>query len=630
MCGIVGVRSGQRVVSSLMEKRLQGMVATMHHRGPDASGVWTDGTVGLGHARLAIIDLSVVAGQPMSDDKEEVWLTFNGEIYNFHELRVELEGLGHRFRSRSDTEVILCGYKQWGDDVLQRLQGMFAFGLWDSRKRRLLLARDRIGKKPLYYCWAGDTFLFASETKAILTWPGVPRTANILAIHDYLTYQYVPSPFTAFSGIECLRPAHSMAIDADGNSRAQRYWSLPAPKVARPRPISELKEELRAHLDRSVKLRLVSDVPLGAFLSGGVDSAAVVATMARVSNSTVKTFTVGFEEADYDERMYARMVADRYETDHHEFVLKPDAVGVLPKLIWHYGQPFADPSAIPTYYLAELTRRYVTVALNGDGGDESFLGYHRYLECLNNREYRLPGGISQLLTSFAKAFSSNRRIRRALDSVQARYAESDVERYAPFLVYFNDADKELGYGEALLPLLPDSALNLLTPFFEESPSMLAGAAWADIHTYLPDDLLVKVDIASMAHSLEARSPLLDHMLMEWAACIPTEQKIWGRESKALLKSAMEPYLPKELLYRPKMGFGVPIDQWLRTDLKEMVYDTLLSTRATARGLFKPQYVQMLLDEHCQRVRQHHTRIWALLMLELWYQMWIDPCQETLH
>jgi asparagine synthase (glutamine-hydrolysing) len=379
MCGIVGVlRDDGLGDCATIRRNLAGMAGAVAHRGPDGQGVWTDGVVGLGHARLAVIDLSDLAAQPMADTDGAVHLSYNGEVYNYEELRRELTALGHRFRTASDTEVILEGYKRWDIGVLERLRGMFALALWDTRTRRFILARDRLGQKPLYYTRQHGMLLVASEIKGLLAWPSIERTPKLAAINQYLSFQYVPTPDTAFEGIHMLPPATAMIVESGGATETIRYWSLPHPVAAKKRPIADLEEELRQRLDEAVEMRLTSDVSIGAFLSGGIDSASVVASMARVSDTPVKTFTIGFDEPSFDERRYARMVSERYGTEHHEMVVRPDAVDILPKLIWHYGQPFADSSAVPTYYLAEFTRRHVTVALNGDGGDESFLGYPRY------------------------------------------------------------------------------------------------------------------------------------------------------------------------------------------------------------------------------------------------------------
>jgi asparagine synthase (glutamine-hydrolysing) len=609
------------------------MIGAIRHRGPDDWGVHEQGGISLGHARLSVIDLSAAGHQPMMTADEQVRIVFNGEIYNFIELRSQLLDRGYHFNSRTDTEVILNGYHHWGKAVFSHLRGMFAIALWDARNDELILARDRVGKKPLFYAWHEGLFLFGSEVKAVLACPGFSRKPDLEAIHHYLSLQYVPAPWSAFEGVKKVPQASYMVVSRTGNISVEKYWQLPDPCEARYRPVQELQEEVVSLIDESVRLRMISDVPLGAFLSGGVDSSAVVAMMSRHSSGRVKTFCIGFDEADYDERTYARMVAERYDTDHHEMVVRPNAIEILPKLIWHYNEPFADPSAVPTYYLSEIAKQHVTVALNGDGGDESFLGYGRYKQCLQTEWIsRLPHSLRRFSTHLAKAIplSMERyRILRVARRWLTHVSEKDSRRYAPSMAYFFEQDKISGYDERLIPYLRSSSLDLLERYFAQSPSFVGGAAWADIHTYLPDDLLVKVDIASMAHGLEARSPLLDHTLMEWAASIPSAQKMVNGETKSILKSAMEPFLPHEVLYRPKMGFGLPIDHWLRAEMKDFAYDTLLSARARQRGLVKPEFVRTMLDEHRAGVRSHHTRLWALLMLELWFEMWIDPVEPPL-
>ena len=639
MCGIGGfliVRTA--ATRNQLEARLWRMIATLRHRGPDDEGVWTDGRAGLAHARLSIIDLSPAGHQPMASTDGAVWITYNGEIYNFAEIRQELEALGYPFRSRSDTEVIVNGWHAWGPKVFTRLRGMFALGIWDRRSQRLVLARDRLGKKPLYYAPTATAFLFGSEIKALLTWPGLSRTADLSAIDSYLTFGYVAAPQTAFTGILRLPAAHYLVLDvlpdgSLGEPELVRYWRLPGPRRARRhRGAADLCRELVAQLEEAVRLRLISDVPVGAFLSGGVDSSAVVATMARVGGGRVKTFSIGFSAKEYDETRYARMVAERYATDHEEFIVEPDAIAVLPQLIWHYGEPFADPSAIPTYYVSEMARRKVTVALNGDGGDECFLGYPRYkamhyLSRLDGMPRWCRVGLGRSLALAPPALQRRFKIPRIRALLEAP-DQRPSRRYAFTIIYFTDDDKIVGYGDAMHEHLADAPLDLFDPFFAEADSLVSGANWADIHTYLPDDLMVKVDVASMAHGLESRSPLLDHVFMEWAAQLPEQVNMARGETKALFKSAMEPYLPNDLLYRPKMGFGCPVDRWLRSALKEFAYDTLLSQSARERGLFQPPYVRELLEEHCAFTRDHHTRLWALLVLELWFQMWIDAPADT--
>jgi len=620
-----------------IEARLWAMIGTLRHRGPDDEGVWTDGLGALAHARLSIIDLSPAGHQPIASADGEVWLTYNGEIYNFQELRDELAAIGYVFRSRTDSEVIANGWHAWGPRLFGRLRGMFALALWDRRSRRLVLARDRVGKKPLYYAPPeavnGQAFLFGSEIKALLAWPGLARIPNLGAIDHYLTLQYVPAPDTAFAGIKRLPPAHYLVVGADAEGRWHepelvRYWELPEPQTSRAPPDpAALQRELVAHLEEAVRLRMIADVPLGAFLSGGVDSSAVVAMMARAGAGPVKTFSIGFPAKEYDETRYARLVAERYGTEHEEFIVEPDAVAILPRLVWHYGEPFADPSAIPTYYVSQMARRAVTVALNGDGGDEAFLGYARYQAMRHlDRLDRLPTlgrtALARLCALAPPAIGRRLRLAR-IGEILGAPTDQPERRYAGAIAFFGDSDKRAGYGETMRGQLAHSALDLLAPYFARAGSLVAGANWADFHTYLPEDLMVKVDVASMAHGLETRSPLLDHVFLEWAARIPTEVRMAGGRTKALFKSAMAPYLPGAILRRKKMGFGCPIDQWLRRELKGLAYDTLLAPAARDRGLMRPAYVERLLDEHCAYRANHHTRLWALLMLELWFRTWID-------
>jgi len=634
MCGFAGiVLADPALPTAEIEARLWRMIATIRHRGPDDEGVWTDGLCGLAHARLSIIDLSPAGHQPIATADGAVWLTYNGEIYNFAELRADLVALGYAFRSRTDSEVIVNGWHAWGPALFPRLRGMFALALWDRRARQLILARDRIGKKPLYYAPKAPAFLFASEIKAVLAWPGLTRIPNLGAIGDYLSLQYVPAPDTAFAGIFKLPAAHYLTVEADPAggwhvSRPVRYWQLPEPQSTGVLPSrAALHAELIAHLEEAVRLRLMADVPLGAFLSGGIDSSSVVAMMARAGTGRVKTFSIGFTDKNFDERRYARIVAERYGTEHEEFVVEPDAVAVLPKLVWHYGEPFADPSAIPTYYVSEMARRRVTVALNGDGGDEAFLGYSRYRAMRHLSQLdRLPRsarlGLAQLLGLAPGALQRRLRLPQIREVLEAD-AEAPAQRYAGTIAFFTDHQKSEGYGEAMRGQLACSTIDRLAPYFAGHMDLVASANRADLHTYLPDDLMVKVDVASMAHGLETRSPLLDHVLLEWAARIPAQVKMAGGTTKALFKAAMAPYLPREILHRRKMGFGVPLDRWFRGELREMAYDTLLGQRARERELMRPDYVRRLLDEHCAGERNHHTRLWALLMLELWYRTWID-------
>jgi asparagine synthase (glutamine-hydrolysing) len=636
VCGIAGfVRLGAGGVDFDPDVRLRRMIATIRHRGPDDEGIWFDGTCGLAHARLSILDLSPGGHQPMGSADGRLWVSYNGEIYNYRELRQELEQQGHVFRSRSDTEVLVEAFALWGPQAVDRLRGMFAIALWDRQERRLSLIRDRFGKKPLYWCRTDDALVFGSEIKAILAWPGIDRTADLAAIDEYLSLQYVPAPRTAFAAVRKLPAAHRLQLTADKaaagpTQTVERYWRLPPPTEQKP-PLSPqaLAGELVERLTEAVRLRLISDVPLGAFLSGGVDSSAVVALMSRLGANPVKTFSIGFRNAAFDETGYARMVARRYDTDHEEFIVEPDAAAVIPRLVWHYGEPFADPSMVPTWYVSQLARQKVTVVLSGDGGDEAFLGYGRYAACRSlSRVDRVPWAVRRAGAAMLRGMPSplKGRYERRLNAIAGLLDSADPrasQRYAFTITFFMDHQKREGYGDAMAGYVEGSALDQLEAYFAEAPNLVAGANWADIHTYLPDDLMVKVDVASMAHALETRAPLLDHVLMEWALSLPDSVKMAGGETKAIFKKAMAPFLPREVLYRSKMGFGCPVGDWLRRELREMAYDLLLSPTASARQIFRRDYVERLLREHVSGAAQHDTRLWALLMLELWFRMWVD-------
>ena len=590
------------------------MIEAMAHRGPDADGVWRDGQCALGHRRLSIIDLSEAGRQPMANDDGTIQITFNGEIYNFQQLRHDLEGLGHRFRTRTDTEVIIRAYEQWGDGCLSRLRGMFAFGIWDARKRRLLLARDRVGKKPLFYARFDGRFYFASELQGLLACPEIPREVNPAAIDLYLSYGYIPAPLTGFKDIHKLPPAHYLVLEEGEDPRVEQYWSLAyLPKLEMGE--QEAIEALREKLTEAVRLRMVSDVPLGAFLSGGIDSSIVVGLMAGLSDRPVKTFSIGFKEAAYNELDHARRIANKWGTEHHEFIVEPNALEILPKLVRHYGEPYADSSAIPTFYVAQMTRRHVTVALNGDGGDESFAGYERYLgNYIAERINRVPGAamvsglLGRLMPDSIDPKSRLRQARRFLQVAAAPMAA----RYPRWLTFFTEEQKNDLYA-------PDFRAHRdgwLSGLFGELPELdpVDAAMAVDVVSYLPYDLLVKVDITSMANSLEARSPFLDHEVMELAARLPIGVMMRGREAKYILKRAFADLLPKENVRRRKMGFGVPVGEWFRGPLRELVTDTLLSSR---NGFFKRTVVEGMIREHGEMRADHAFLLWNLLMLELW-------------
>jgi asparagine synthase (glutamine-hydrolysing) len=609
---------------------LERMNRVLAHRGPDDAGIMCAGPVGLAHRRLSIIDVSPAGHQPMTNEDGTIWIVFNGEIYNFQDLRPDLERRGHRFRSRSDTEVILHLYEEHGTDCLRFFRGMFAFAIWDGLRRQLFLARDRLGKKPLCYQQDAGAFRFASEVKAVLQDPAVEVRPDPAGIADYLTYGYMPGPASAFLGVRRLPPAHYL-ICRDGRVEITRYWRLRRDRKE-VRPEAEWSEEIVARLEEAVRLRLISDVPLGAFLSGGIDSGAVVAMMSRLSGGSVKTFCIGFEEPEYDELRFSRQVAERFGTDHHELVVRPDAAAILPKLAWHYDEPFADSSAVPTYYVAQMTRQHVTVALNGDGGDESFGGYDRYVASnLAASVDRLPGagllrgGIRRWLPFWPRGggrTSLRSRGHRFLEGL----AETPERRYARWLCHFTGNRKDgLCTPEFRRAAGGADELEALLSAYREAdaPDLADAAMGVDAALYLPDDLLVKVDIASMAHSLEARSPFLDHEFMEFAARIPADLKVRGRCKKYILKQALRGLLPGTILDRPKMGFGVPIEHWLRHELRDQAREALLGGPCLARGYFRREPLERMFTEHIQGKADWRDLLWNLLMLEMWHRTYVD-------
>jgi asparagine synthase (glutamine-hydrolysing) len=625
MCGIAGkvaLDPRARVDEALLRR----MTRAIAHRGPDDEGVWVDGAIGLGARRLAVIDLSPRGHQPMANEDESIHLTFNGEIYNFRELRHDLERRGHRFQSHTDTETIVHLYEEEGVACLSKLRGMFAFALWDAPRRTLLLARDRLGKKPLVYYHDSRQFVFGSEPKVILQDEAVPAEADPESIYHYLTFGDVPASRSAFRGFHKLPPAHYLLLE-DGRVTLHRYWAL-SYQPQRAASEGELVEELSARVEEAVRIRLVSDRPLGALLSGGLDSSAVVAMMRRLTNGPVRTFSIGFDEPEYDELPYARQVAQRFDTEHHELVVRPDALAILPRLVWHYDEPLADSSAVPSFAVCELARQSVTVALNGDGGDESFLGYQRYLAmAIGARVDRLPSPVRRALTWGASLLpgagprSFGTRVRR----FAAELPLQPRERYLRWLT-IDDGWKSSVCAPAFLDAMQAvSSQHLLDGAFEQSnaPTPPETAAHSDVQLYLPDDLLVKMDVASMAHSLEVRSPFLDHTLVEFAARLPLGFKIRGRTQKYLVKRLMKGRLPADILRRPKRGFAVPIDRWFRREIKDLAYDVLLGASASGRGYFRLETVRRYLDDHVRGAADHQHRLWALLMLELWHRAFID-------
>lgn len=607
------------------------MCAEIKHRGPDDEGVFINRdtpSIGLGHTRLSIIDLSAAGHQPMANEDQTIQIVLNGEIYNYKELRAELEGKGHKFKSNTDTETVVHLYEEYGESLVKYLRGMFAFALWDTRKIKLLLARDRVGKKPLLYFYENGKFCFASEFTSLLASDLIPKKINYASLDNYLTYGYIPAPFTIYENVFKLLPAHTLVFE-NNEIMVRRYWQLDyTDKI----DISEQEaaEEILKLLKEAVKIRLYSDVPLGAFLSGGIDSSTVVALMSQLSDKKVNTFSIGFDDVDYDELQYAKNIARKYGTNHHEFIVRPKALEILPLLVERYGEPYADSSCVPTYYVAQQTKKRVTVALNGDGGDESFAGYERYQAMLMAEALqKSPGiarnilkGITGLLPDSLSSKNFSRRLKRFLEA----YSLPFNKRYLRWVSIFDtELKKQLYTDEFNLRVSPVDTLASVDKylFLPNDRAMLDCLLDTDVHTYLPDDLLVKVDITSMANSLEARSPFLDHKLMEFAARLPADYKIKGRVKKYILKKTIKDLVPRGNIYRKKMGFGAPVGKWLRNDLREYLCDILLSNRCLKRGYFRSETLKGMVLSHIESKKDYSFQLWALLMLELWHRKFID-------
>ena len=627
MCGIVGfINSNSRPVSREILARMNSCIV---HRGPDEDGFYVNKNVGLAMRRLSIIDLKG-GQQPIFNRDQTKAIVFNGEIYNFQELREDLKKRGHQFYTHCDTEIIVHLYDEYGADCVDYLRGMFAFAIWDEREKSLFIARDRVGKKPLLYSHQpnGD-LIFGSEFTALLAHPDISREVDTEAIHHYLSYLCVPAPLTAFRQIRKLAPGHWMRWK-NGEVEIKRYW---LPDFSKKIEISETEavEETLRILRESTKMRMIAEVPLGAFLSGGVDSSTVVALMAETSAQPVKTFSIGFEEEDFSELKYAKIVADRIGAEHHEFVVRPNALEILPLLVEHYGEPYADSSAIATYYVARETRKHVTVALNGDGGDESFAGYERYFAMrLAEKYHKIPAVLRKTLIETAVNLLPTSETKRSRARDLKRFVKAAslprVERYFRWVSAIDRQSKENLYTKDFRNSVEnyDSADFLKTWFDKSNGGGIVDATmFTDQQTYLPNDLLVKVDIASMANSLEARSPFLDHKVIEFAATLPENIKLRGAETKYLLKKAASKVVPPEVLYRKKMGFGVPLTHWFRGELKDFVRGVLLSEKSLKRGIIKPEMLEKYVSEHINAERDYTHQIWTLLMLELWFQRFID-------
>ncbi len=626
MCGIAGIFYTDLTTVS-HAGYLQRMTSVLFHRGPDEGAVYVDGPVGLGHRRLSIID---VAGgrQPIFNEDQTALIIFNGEIYNFRQLRQALERKGHRFETHSDTEAILHAYEEYGEACVRHLRGMFAFAIWDRRKQQLFLARDRVGIKPLYYYWDGRKFLFASELKAILQDPTVSREVDPRALDDYLTYLYIPGPRTIFQGIRKLRPGHTLTVSSR-EVKEEQYWDLsfePREELDEADHAAGLLEKVR----ESVALHLVSDVPLGAFLSGGLDSSAVVALMAEQLQEPVNTASIGFQETGFNELPYARLVAGRFRTRPYEKTVDASAAKILDALVWHFDEPFADSSMVPTYYVAQVAREQVTVCLSGDGGDENFAGYRRYrFDVLENRlRALLPAALRRgVLGPLGRLYPKADWLPQVFraKTLLGNLARSPEVAYFRSMSCFTPEMKDLLYRAPLKRALADyDPFSVMKVYFDRTEGWhpLSRIQYVDIKTYLVDDILTKVDRASMAHSLEVRVPLLDHEVMEFAAGIPARYKLRNGEGKHIFKVALRDLLPSEILARPKLGFSIPLSRWFRGDLRGLFEETVLNGDVFVGGLFDLNVIRRWWVEHQRRTRDYAPQLWALLVLEGWARRFV--------
>lgn len=629
MCGIIGTvgfaNSEERESSESLARHMCGLIA---HRGPDDEGYYIDTTspgAMIGMRRLSIIDVTH-GKQPITNEDGSVWIVFNGEIYNYRELRENLISKGHKFRTRTDTETIIHLYEEEGADCVKKLRGMFAFAIWDKRDNSLLLARDRAGKKPLHYSIIGESIVFGSEIKSLLVHPRMQVQADPGGISDFITFGYVPDPITAFKGINKLPPGHTLTFKS-GRVQIERYWDfeyLPEYEADGQRSEADYIEELRDLLAESVRVRLESEVPLGAFLSGGIDSSTVVAYMAREMGRPVKTFSIGFNDASFDELKFARLTAEKFKTDHHEFIVSPDVEKLIDDIVYHHDEPFADVSSIPTFLVSKMAREHVTVVLTGDGGDEVFAGYERYIVEAQRRVYsRIPRIFRKnVMSPVSRALPRNAYGKNFIRNISL----DDAARYVDYNSYFNEEKKRYLFSSDMLGSIGDyNSSSRIEEYFyaPASTNHLNRLMYFDSKVYLPGDVLAKVDRMSMANSLETRAPLLDHKLIEFAQRIPPSLKLKGLETKYILKKAVEGIIPQEIIYRKKQGFDVPIKHWFNIELKDMIDDTLNDSKTRTRGIFNHKEVVEILDEHRRGRRDNARQIWELFMLELWFRRFID-------
>jgi asparagine synthase (glutamine-hydrolysing) len=628
MCGIAGVVSTTRE-SNITEELVRHMCNQIVHRGPDDEGIFVCDGAGLGMRRLSIIDLSG-GHQPVFNEDRSAWIVFNGEIYNFPELRPDLENRGHRFYTRTDTEVIIHLYEEMGADCLQKLRGMFGLAIYDRRRRKLILARDRLGKKPLHYALLNNQLYFGSEIKSILAVAPQLAEVNSQGLLEYLYYGYVPDPITAFSRIQKLPPGHLLEFE-NGEIRIRRYWDLPPYNTHSPKSEEECLEELEHRLLEATRIRLISDVPLGAFLSGGTDSSTVVALMARASSGPVKTFSIGFKKDDFNEAQYARMVAQKFGTDHHEMILEPDVVQTVEHLTSSLEEPFGDSSMLPTYYVSQMARQHVTVALSGDGGDELFAGYDRYRVHSTRR-------IFEHVPEWARRFYRDRLFPLLPRSMKGRKFSYNIclpwrERYVDGLAFVPAFERDsplLSDDFRQVLRRSDDPQNVLLRYFADAPARdpVSELLYVDTKTYMVADILTKVDRMSMLNSLEVRVPILDHQFLEWVTGLPPEWKLHGRTQKYILRKLAERVgVPREVLYRRKQGFSLPLMHWMRHELRDVLM-ILLEPRSLQRGYFEEKGIRTLMNDYLNGGREFSGRMWRLLIFELWHRNFLEKSTST--
>lgn len=633
MCGIAGQVSYVQPVNT---EDVSSMIQRLVHRGPDDQGIYLNSRnqsvsennvfpaegngpfAGLGHRRLSIIDLSS-GHQPVHNEERKIWIVFNGEIYNFQGLRNDLIKAGHRFYTSSDTEVIVHLYEKYGDDCVKYLRGMFAFAIWDQKRKRIFVARDRLGKKPLYYHWDNKTLLFASELKGILACPDFKRTIDREALVNYLQYGYIPDPMSIFRGVCKLPPGHVLTVES-GSLSVSKYWDISFESKATGDE-EEVSEQLLEKLRESVKLRLISDVPLGAFLSGGIDSSLIVALMAKQMSQPVKTFSIGFEEADYNELPYAREVAELYKTDHHEMVVRPGSFDLIENIVHHFDEPFGDASSIPTYYVSKLASEYVKVVLSGDGGDELFAGYDSYSAIMYRNKYeRIPKYLRSAIKMAAEILPDGSRGKNFLYNISLPLDKRFIDYISHVSLFRNtkllsgDLVNYLGKKE-----------DVFEKYFEEARKFdaLSKLQYMDMKTYLPGDILVKVDRMSMAHSLETRTPLLDQEVVEFVNGLPYRYKLNEATRKYVFKKVARKLLPETILNRKKQGFAVPLRYWFKDELKSYIREVLFEKRTCQRGYFNQKIVHKLFSEYEMGRRDYSKLLWHILVLEVWHRLYMD-------